>query len=177
MNPIDESGIFTLLSVQNEAALKAINQPCPPQSEIDRYPPDSAREVKLKPRAPGVPGYPGVPFNPKTPGTPVPGCPGTPGQPGFPGSPSHADIKIYICRQKKCDFVLVHRKLIIDPVQGIDIHWKPCWCKVIVEAQLGVVIVRTTSKTLYLTEKDGEVTVHPLHPPCPPPPAPPKKKK
>lgn len=165
---IDESTGFVLESyVSAQESLKVLQRDCPPQAEIDRFPPNSAREVKLKPRAPGVPGYPGIPNPPS--GPPVPGTPGTPGQPGFPGSDSHADLKIYICRKGKCDFVLYHRKIVIPPGERVTVKWKRCWCKAVVEAQLGVVVVTVENKDIYLIESDGEAMVRPVHPPCPDP--------
>jgi hypothetical protein len=129
------------------------------QAEIDQFPPNSAKEKKLKPLSPGVPGFPG---NPQ-----APGVPGTPGMPGFPGGESHADIKVFVCRKKKCDFVILHRKIVIPAGDSVNVRWDNRWCKVIVEAQLGIVIVRAGRKDLYIRDADGTAIVQSLNPPCP----------
>jgi hypothetical protein len=130
------------------------------QSEIDKFPPNSAKEKKLKPKSPGVPGFPGNPQNP--------GVPGVPGMPGFPGSESHADLKIFVCRKKKCDFVMVHQKIVIPAGGVVTVPWDDKWCKAEVEAQLGIVIVRAGRKDLFIRDVDGTAVVQSRNPPCPP---------
>src|SRR5438105_9123413 len=95
-------GIVFASVLPAKQAVYQLELPSIPQGQIDQFPPNSAKEVKLKPQVPGVPGFPGIPGVPGTPpvpgvpGTPpVPGTPGVPGAPGFPGGDSHVDIQVH----------------------------------------------------------------------------------
>jgi hypothetical protein len=159
---LETMGIVLESVVPAKRSLRRIEEAAAQQPEVDAFPPNTAKEMKLKPLAPGIPGFPGVPGP-----VPVPGTPGSPGAPGFPGTESHADIKIFVCRQGKCDFVIVHRKIVIPAGDTLTIRWNNRWCKVIVEAQLGIVIVQAKRRDLFITPLNGTARVQSIRPPCP----------
>jgi hypothetical protein len=148
--------------VPADRSIRRIEEASAQQLDVDIFPPNSAKEMKLKPLSPGIPGYPGVPGP-----VPVPGTPGAPGMPGFPGMESHADIQIFVCRQGKCDFAIVHRKIVIPAGEIRVIRWVNRWCKVIVEAQLGIVIARARRRDLFITPMNGRARIQSIRPPCP----------